>query len=111
MNQTKLPLADRLERLSQNGPAYPEHTVNIIQRVANTPITAYLRQFEAELNQLRQIIEPTEGDLGQLTYQDVAARICEMYRAEGPSDRAVQALELLAAPLINEYRLYGMEEV
>ena len=30
MNRTKLPLADRLERLSQNGPAYPEHTVNII---------------------------------------------------------------------------------
>ena len=55
--------------------------------------------------------ERTADELGEMTYQDVAARIDKLYCQE-TLDRAAQALDLLAAPLVNEDRLYGpMEEV
>ena len=111
MNIRKLPLAARLNRLARNEPAYPERTASIIQRVAATPITAYLKKFETELDQLGTILELTADELGGMTYQDVAARIDNLYCQEN-LDRAAQALDLLAAPLVNEDRLYGpMEEV
>lgn len=111
MNIRKLPLAARLHRLARNEPAYPERTASIIHRVAATPITAYLEKFVAELDQLGTILELTADELGEMTYQDVAARIDKLYCQE-TLDRAAQALDLLAAPLVNEDRLYGpMEEV
>lgn len=41
-----------------------------------------------------------------LLYQDVAARIHELYCNDETRDRAVQALNLLAAPLEDEYQQY-----
>ena len=106
MNIEKLPLRDRWRRLDGNQPAHPEYTASVIHHIASTPITVYLRKFKAELDQLGTILELTEGELGEMAYQDVAARIHELYCDDETRDRAVQALGLLAAPLEDEYQQY-----
>ena len=106
MNIEKRPLQDRWKRLAEYQPAHPEYTASIIQHVAVTPITVYLGKFAAQLEQLRQIMSLTGSELGEMTYQDVAARIQELYCADDTRDCAVQALSLLAAPLEHEYQQY-----
>lgn len=112
MNITKLPLAERLDRLGRGEPAYPEWAEAIIRRVANTPIIAYMADCSAELEQLGALLELTQEQVGGMTYADVAAHISTWYTsytADEPQRHvaALQAAELLSAPLLHEYQKYA----
>lgn len=109
MRIKKLPLADRLGRLAQDQPAYPEHAASVVRRVAETPIASYMGACPDELAQLGAVLELDQEQVGSMTYADVAAHIGRWYvsySADEPQRHAaaVQASVLLAAPLIYEYR-------
>ena len=111
MRIKKLPLADRLDRLANNQPVYPEHTAHITRRVADMPITSYMADCPAKLEQLQALLELTQEQGGSMTYADVAAHINRWYvsySADKPQRHAaaIQAAGLMAAPLLNEYRRY-----
>ena len=112
MNIKKLPLADRLDRLSRDEPAYPEWAEAIIRRVANTPITSYMADCPAELEQLGAVLGLNQEQVSGMTYADVAAHVNEWYTSYSPDEpqrhvAALQAVELLAAPLLREYQMYA----
>ena len=109
MRIKKLPLWDRLGRLAQGQPAYPEHAASVVRRVAETPIASYMGACPDELAQLGAVLELDQEQVGSMTYADVAAHIGRWYvsySADEPQRHAaaVQAAELMAAPLIYEYR-------
>lgn len=110
MKIAKLPLADRLGRLASDQPAYPEWAAAIVQHIANMPITSYMENCAAELDQLREILELTPEQVRGMTYSDMAARISKWYTsysADAPQRyaAALRAVELLAAPLLREYQM------
>ena len=110
MKIKKLPLADRLTFLSQ-GEAYPERTAVIVQRIADMPIASYLAGCIDELDRLGAVLELTEEQISGMAYADVAAHISKWYvsyTADEPQRHvaALQAVELLAAPLLREYQMY-----
>lgn len=112
MSIKKLPLAERLDRLGRDEPAYPEWAEAITRRVANTPITSYMASCAAELDQLGALLELPQERVGGMTYADVAAHISRWYTSYSPDTpqrhlAAVQAAELLAAPLLREYEMYA----
>lgn len=109
MKIVKLPLFDRLGRLAQGQPAYPEHAASVIRRVAETPITSYMATCPGELARLQTLLELTQEQVTTMTYADVAAHIGRWYvsySADEPQRHAaaVQAAALMAAPLLQEYR-------
>ena len=79
MKIKKLPLWDRLGRLAQDQPAYPEHTASVIRRVACTPITSYMATCPGELAQLGDLLGLTQERIATMTYADVAAHIGRWY--------------------------------
>ena len=108
MKIKKLPLFDRLGRLAQGQPAYPEYAASVVRRVADTPITAYMASCPGELARLGAALGLLPERVAVMTYADVAARIGRWYvsySADEPQRHAaaVQAAELMAAPLIYEY--------
>lgn len=111
MNITKLPLAHRLDRLGRDEPAYPEWAAHIVQRIADTPIISYLWGCPIEFEQLAALLGLSPRQLTGMTYADVAAHVNEWYTSYSPDEpqrhaAALQAAELLAAPLLREYRKY-----
>lgn len=109
MRIKKLPLADRLGRLAQGQPAYPEHAASVVRRVADTPITVYMATCPGELARLGAALGLLPERLATMTYADVAAHIGQWYTSYSADEpqrhaAAVQASVLLAAPLIYEYR-------
>lgn len=112
MNIKKLPLAQRLERLAQDRPAYLEYAAAIIRHIASMPITSYMADCAAALEQLGPLLGLSQEQVNAMTYQDVAARVngwYVSYTADQPQRHtaALQAVELLAAPLLREYQMYG----
>ena len=112
MNITKLPLSARLDRLGRDEPAYPEWAEAITRRVAKTPITSYMADCPAELDQLGAALGLTQEQVGGMTYADVATYISPWYTSYSPDEpqrhaAALQAVELLAAPLLREYQMYA----
>ena len=110
MKITKLPLTDRLGRLANDQPAYPEWAAAIVQRIANTPITSYMAGCPTELDQLKELLGLTPEQVNGMTYSDMAARINKWYTsytADAPQRyaAALRAVELLAAPLLREYQM------
>lgn len=109
MRIKKLPLWDRLGRLAQGQPAYPEHTTSVIQRVAEAPIASYMASCPGELARLGAALGLLPERIATMTYADVAARIGQWYTSYSADEplrhaAAVQAAALMAAPLIYEYR-------
>ena len=109
MRIKKLPLAQRLERLNQDRPVYPEHTAHIIRRVADMPITSYMMDCPAEQEELQALLKLSQDQTAAMTYADVAAHINRWYvsySADKPQRHAaaIQAAERMAAPLLKEYR-------
>ena len=111
MKIAKLPLADRLGRLANDQPAYPEWAAAIVQRIAGMPITSYMAGCPAELDQLKELLGLTPEQVSGMTYSDMAAHISKWYTsysADAPQRyaAALRAVELLAAPLLREYQMY-----
>lgn len=109
MRIKKLPLFDRLGRLAQGQPAYPEHAASVVRRVACTPIASYMADCPGELARLGAALGLTQERIASMTYADVAAHIGRWYVSYSAAEpqrhaAAVQAAELLAAPLLQEYR-------
>lgn len=109
MRIKKLPLWDRLGRLAQGQPAYPEHTASVVRRVAETPIASYMGACPGELARLQTLLELNQEQVATMTYADVAAHIGRWYVSYSAAEplrhaAAVQAAALMAAPLIYEYR-------
>lgn len=111
MNIKRLPLADRLGRLSWDEPAYPEHTTHIIQCIADMPIMFYMWGCAAEFEELVDLLGVPQEQLTGMTYADVAAHVNEWYTSYSPDEpqrhtAALRAVELLAVPLLHEYQKY-----
>ena len=109
MKIVKLPLFDRLGRLAQGQPAYPEYAVSVVRRVACTPIASYMADCPGELARLGVALGLLPERISTMTYADVAARIGQWYTSYSADEpqrhaAAVQAAALMAAPLIYEYR-------
>lgn len=108
MRIKKLPLFDRLGRLAQGQPAYPEYAASVVRRVAETPIASYMGACPDELAQLGAVLELTQEQVSSMSYADVAAHINRWYTSYSADEpqrhaAAVQASVLLAAPLFHEY--------
>lgn len=109
MKIKKLPLFDRLGRLAQGQPAHPEYAASVVRRVAETPIASYMASCPGELARLGAALGLLPERIATMTYADVAAHIGRWYvsySADEPQRHAaaVQAAELMAAPLLQEYR-------
>lgn len=109
MRIKKLPLWDRLGRLAQGQPAYPEYAASVVRRVAETPIASYMASCPGELARLGAALGLTQERIATMAYADVAARIGRWYVSYSADEplrhaAAVQAAALMAAPLIYEYR-------
>ena len=91
-----IPLADRLDRLSNNQAAHPEYDGAVIRSMARMPIMAYLGGYDTFCD--FQCITGTREDL---SYQVTARAIADQVRHhELTAEGLAEAVSFLAAPVV-----------
>lgn len=101
MNIQRIPLQERIKRISMGYAADPEFITSAIQSMATCPVLSYLSAFEAEKERLQEILE---GVTEETTYQETAVHIQKMLLSPELKTLANEAVELLAVPLRNCYQ-------
>lgn len=101
MSIQKIPLHERIKRISMGYAADPEFITSAIQSMATCPVLSYLSAFEAEKERLQGILE---GVTEETTYQESALHIQKMLLSPKSKTLANEAAELLAVPLRNCYQ-------
>ena len=96
MSIQKIPLQERLERISMGYAADPEFITSAIQSMATCPVLSYLSAFKAEKERLQEILE---GVTEKTTYQEATKHIQRLFLSPERRSLANEATELLAAPL------------
>lgn len=106
MNIKKLPLSDRLERLHSGLPAHEEYYPSIISDIAHTPITAYMDSFNTDWEPLHDYLCLERAIPDELTYTEAVAYVAVWYQSDRMRKYALEAMRMLAAPLINAGKLF-----
>lgn len=91
-----IPLADRLDRLSNNQAAHPEYDGAVILSMARMPIMAYLGGYDTFCD-----FQCTTGTREDLSYQVTARAIADQvrYKEISPED-LTEAVNFLAVPIV-----------
>lgn len=91
-----IPLADRLDRLSNNQAAHPEYDGAVIRSMARMPIVAYLGGYDIFCD-----FQCTTGTREDLSYQVTARAIADQVRHhELTPEGLAEAVNFLAAPVV-----------
>ena len=91
-----IPLADRLDRLSNNQAAHPEYDGAVIRSMARMPIVAYLGGYDIFCD-----FQAAVGTREDLSYQVTAAAIADQVRHhELTAEGLAEAVSFLAAPIV-----------
>lgn len=104
MKPSKLPLAERMERVSSGRPAYPEWTAAAIRELAQCPIPAYMDGCSGERERLRELLRLRPDADAAMTYEDMATAIYLLRLEPGRRRIADETAKLLAAPIIRYHR-------
>ena len=98
-----IPLAERLQRMKDGQPAYPEYIPSTIQTLAEMPVADYLAGLDAEQQQRFFDLIGCPGGSGY-TYQWAASMI-QCLRETSPK-AANEATRILAEPMARYYEHY-----
>ena len=91
-----IPLADRLDRLSNNQAAHPEYDGAVIRSMARMPIMAYLGGYDIFCD-----FQAVTGTREDLSYQVTARAIADQVRHHELTPEGVtEAVNFLAAPVM-----------
>lgn len=71
----KIPLDQRLNNLYRGYASDDAYNLCIIQKMADTPIRIYLKDFESEYSKLRDLLRLKEEEMECATYRDIVTKI------------------------------------
>ena len=97
MSIKRLSLAERIRRHENGQSAYPEYIPGVIRSLGEMPTADYLAGLHpAPLRRFWKFIGRPDG--GDLTYQQAAKKIKELYGT--CPEQAAEAMRILAVPMI-----------
>ena len=102
MQIQKMPLKDRMARMQNGYPAYPEYIPCVLRSFASLPVSDYLAGCGGKWETLCRLLGIRENK-DRLTYQEAAA-IIRQRRRENPMDlEMAEAVFILSLPFGNYF--------
>lgn len=99
MEVKKLSMAERLGKLAEGYPAHAEFPPCAIWSFANTPMSAYLANYDLEMTALAEIFCVPKEEFGDYTYREVACELVELRESAEYGEFYGEAVLHLTAPI------------
>ncbi len=96
-------LETRLNNIKKGFASDDSFLVAVIDNFMNVPVSGYLYSFPKEREQLRQILEITEDEEGEMTYKMVTMLVEFCWNIPEMRTMAEQIIDILIAPILKCY--------
>lgn len=102
----KIPLDERLKRLSKGYASDDAYNICIIRKMADVPIRIFLKDFESEYTKLINLLTLKEEEMECATYKDIATKFYLLQKLpDTPLNNYMktEVLRILALPFLRCY--------